>query len=419
MISRHTHGQFMSIPHRHTHLRLFVPVLLGLGILLSACSVQAGPQSASSGPGDTVPSAGVTTAPLPTRAVSQKNIISANGVLQTARAPIALSAAIDAKVATVNVEPGQPVKRGETLATLESTMLNNALEDARLQLTLTEAQIAERRVTTTQVDIDSAKAALAAAQLQYDRDRRGPTQSEIEEARMNWESARASYLAVQINRDVYCGTPGLQDSDGCKQLEASFGNAYESERNAQAQYQALLEPVSNEKLQQSYASVVQAKARLDGLEQGITPEQDALFKVQLDQARAAVTRAEKNLREAIVLSPCDCVVQEVNVSVGAVPKGVALTLVDLAGLEFKTTNLTERELSNVAVGQPAQIRLRAGDKRLAGRVAAVLPQSVGQQGGAALFTIIVSIDPAGTTNAAINQTLPGMTGVVEIDTQAR
>jgi multidrug resistance efflux pump len=366
-----------------------------------------------------VPSAGVTTAPLPTRAVSQKNIISANGVLQTARAPIALSAAIDAKVATVNVEPGQPVKRGETLATLESTMLNNALEDARLQLTLTETQIAERRVTTTQVDIDSAKAALAAAQLQYDRDRRGPTQSEIEEARMNWESARASYLAVQINRDVYCGTPGLQDSDGCKQLEASFGNAYESERNAQAQYQALLEPVSNEKLQQSYASVVQAKARLDGLEQGITPEQDALFKVQLDQARAAVTRAEKNLREAIVLSPCDCVVQEVNVSVGAVPKGVALTLVDLAGLEFKTTNLTERELSNVAVGQPAQIRLRAGDKRLAGRVAAVLPQSVGQQGGAALFTIIVSIDPAGTTNAAINQTLPGMTGVVEIDTQAR
>ncbi len=377
-------------------------------LVLMGCSVQAG-----SGLAAPQPPAAVTPVPLPTRVVAAKTTVSADGVVQTASAPISLAAAIDAKVASVNVEPGQRVKLGEVLAMLDSTSLRDALEDAKLQQKLTEAQIKQNSAPASAADVESAKAALSAAQLQYGRDKRGPTQTEIEEARMSLEAARANYLAAQINRDVYCGTPALKDSNGCKQQEATFGNAYESEVAASDRYKALLQPVTKEKLQQSFATVAQAQARLQALETDTSPEQQKVFAAQLTQARSAVTRSESNLRETTVLSPCDCVVQEVNISVGIVPKGVAMTLVNLQGLQFKTTNLTERELANVQVGQTAEVRLRALDKTIAGRVEAILPQSSGAQGDAALFTVLITLGGSEQT------TLPGMTGQVVVDTQSR
>lgn len=377
--------------------------------------VSPGPEPAGAAEPSSPANAAATGVPVPTQRVAARTTVSADGIVQTANAPIALAAAIDAKVATVNVEPGQRVKRGEVLATLESSSLKDALEDAQLQLQLTEAQIKQNSAETRPEDIESAKAALSSAQLQYAQVKRGPTASEIEEARLNWEAARASYLAAQVNRDVYCGVPGMRDSVSCLTQEASYGNAYESERAALDRYQSLLQPVTKEKVQQAYAAVVQAQTRLEALQTGIAPEQQAVFDAQLNQARSAVKRAEDNLRETVVFSPCDCVVQEVNASVGTVPKGVAVTLIDLSGLQFKTTNLTERELANVQPGQPAEVRLRAVDGAITGQVEAVIPQSSGTQGGSALFTVLVKLNVP-TTGATV---LPGMTGQVDVDTASQ
>jgi len=205
---------------------------------------------------------------------------------------------------------------------------------------------------------------------------------------------------------VYCDL----DKEGvaCQQQEASYGNAYESEITARQRYEELLKPVTQDKLTQAYASVASAKARLDQLEAGISPEQNDVNAARLNNARSNVKRAQDNLRESVVLSPCDCVVQEVNVSVGAVPKGVAFTLVNLDGMQFKTTNLSERELTNIRVGNPATVLLRAFDDPFAGKVAAIVPQSTGAEGGAALFTVLIELDPS-------QSLLPGMSGRAEIE----
>ena len=397
-----------------THARrLFFAITCTAMIGLSGCSVQAG--SGPNAPAAPQSPAVATGVPLPTRNVASRNTVAADGVVQTTNASVALGASIDAKVATVNVEPGQHVKRGDTLATFDSTSLRDALEDAQLQLKLVQAQIAQGRTPNRPEDLDSAKAALVSAQLQYDVQRRGPTASEIEQAHMSWQVAWNGYLAAQVNRDVTCGTPGLEDSSACHQQDATFGNAYERERTALAQYQALLQPVTKEKLQQAYASVVQAQARVKSLESGVAPESENVFAAQLAQAESAVKRAQTNLQNTIVLSPCDCVVQEVNLSVGTVPKGVAATLINLDGLQFKTTNLTERELTNLKVGQRAEVRLRANDVSVSGKVAAIVPQSSGAQGGAALFTVLVDLDASSLKTTV----LPGMTGRVEVATATK
>ena len=238
---------------------------------------------------------------------------------------------------------------------------------------------------------------------------RGATPAELEQAQLAWEAARAAYLAAQVKRDVECGTPLGREIVSCQLQEASYGSAYESERNALEKYEALKLPPAADKIAQARQSVVQAQVNLDALLAGVQSEKQAYNEAQINQARSAVQRAQDNLINATVLSPCDCVVQEVNVNVGVAPKGNAFTLIDLSQLQFRTTNLSERDLGNIKAGDAATVRLKAFDQRFDAKVAAIVPQSSGEQGAAALFTVILNMDAGGQA------VLPGMTGQAEIE----
>jgi len=209
-----------------------------------------------------------------------------------------------------------------------------------------------------------------------------------------------------VDRDLACGN-GLENPF-CKQQEAALGNAYESVASASDRYQELLKPVSKEKLTQAYAGVVSAQTRLQALQAPTTDEQRNLALAQYNQAKSAVARAESNLRKVRLVSPCDCVVQEVNIAKGNLPSGPAFTLVDLSGLLFKTTNLSERDVAAIKEGSAASIRLKAFEQAVTGKVSSILAQSSGSQGGAALFTVLIALD------APNPQLLPGMTGQAEI-----
>lgn len=395
----------------HKPLAIQALTAIVIFLMLAGCATDTPASSAASAAASQAPATQPTAgAPaIATRTIPVRTTISADGMVKTAHPPIALAADVSAKVLTVNVEPGQAVKTGDVLATLDDAVLQDALADAELQLALVEAQIAQARAPARPEDIASARAALAAAQANYALVQQGPTESEIEQARLSWVAAREAYLAAQVDRDVACGTPAGTGIPACQAKEASYGNAYESERAAYANYQRLLQPATREQLAQASANVVSARARLQALEAGLSAEQHQVFEAQLNQARSAVQRARDNLREAVVRSPCTCIVQEVNVAVGSVPKGVAFTLVQLDALVFETTNLSERDLAAIKIGNRATIRLKAFDRTFSGIVAAILPQSTGAQGGTALFTVLIALDPA---EARI---LPGMTGHAAIE----
>jgi multidrug efflux pump subunit AcrA (membrane-fusion protein) len=381
-------------------------------IALSACAIVPDTTPTPQPPATATPAA--TPAPTaPTAPPQPRNtVVSAEGVVQTGLPAVVLSADVGAKVVEINVEPGQRVKRGDVLGRLDDTSLRDALQDAQLQLQTLEAQIAQQQTPATEADLASARAALSAAQLNLQVAQRGATPADLEQARIAWEGARASYLAAQVKRDVECGTPLGKDIIPCQLQEAAYGNAYESERNALERYTFLQQPPTPDKIAQARQSVVQARTRLEALEAGSSAEQLGLFEAQKRQARSAVKRAQDNLINATVLSPCDCVVQEVNASVGVVPRGNAFTLIDTAVLQFRTTNLSEQDLGAIQTGDRAVVRLRAFDARLDATVASVVPQSSSEQGSAAIFTVILNLDAGGQT------VLPGMTGQVEI-TSAR
>ena len=173
-------------------------------------------------------------------------------------------------------------------------------------------------------------------------------------------------------------------------------------------YNKALEPVAQNTLTQAYSSVASAKAKLDALKAGVTTEQATVDEASLSQTQAALELAKSNLSKTKLVSPCDCVVQVVNVATGVLPSGAAFTLVDPSRIQFKTTNLTERDISRIKVGAAVTLRLKAYADGFTGKVSAVLAQSSGTQSSVALYTVVIDLDQ---TQA---QLLPGMTGQAEI-----
>ena len=111
-------------------------------MLLTACSAFGG-GTAGDAQGVGIPTGGtpMPPTPLPTKAVSSRSSVSADGVMALALPVLPLAFETVARVAAVNVEVGQLVKRGQLLATLDDSSLREALADAQLNQDLTEAQI--------------------------------------------------------------------------------------------------------------------------------------------------------------------------------------------------------------------------------------------------------------------------------------
>lgn len=383
--------------------------IASLVLILSACS----PAQQPGRPG--APTLVATPIPLPTAIAAARQTVAVDGALALAQPAVGLAFETSGRVLTVTVQPGQRVGRGDLIARLDDTALQDALAQAREQLALLEARQAQAAAPTTsrQADIDSARAALAAAQAAYAELDKRPTASGIELAQRAWNQARDQLWSAQISRDAACGLSA--SSATCKSNDANVGALYESERAAYQRYLDAQKGASAQEYAQAWSNIQSADARLRTLTEPIsqTVEQKRVAAAELAQAQGAVARAERNLARATLLSPCACVVQDVAVAVGATAGAApVVTLSQIDALVFRSSNLSERDLGAIRVGAPATLRLKPFDREFNGRVSAILPQSSGTQGNAAIFTILIAVDAAGSGGGI--GLLPGMTGQAEV-----
>lgn len=400
------------------------PFLIAVSLALAACAApMPGP---GPGPQDTTPNPNEpTAAPLPTRVVAPRTTISADGSLALATPALQLSFDVTARVTKVNVAPGQVVKQGDVLAEVDAGSLNDALQQAKDQLALTEAQIAQQQAPARQTDIDSAQASLNSALARYTELKKGSTASQVEQALRNWNQAKNSLYQSQLQRDMECGWSGSTpladkkspDNDpDCKYAHYQVTSAEINERIASLRYTDAQQPPTQDRIAAAWADVVSARASLAKAQAGTTAEAKLVSDIQLEQTQLAVQRAERSVAKAKLVSPCNCTVQAVDVVFGTAssPGAAAVTLLKLEDIRFRTTNLTERDVVSIQPGNVVSVRLRAfSDAAFVGKVRAVLPLSSGTQGSNALFTVVIDLDPSG------KGLLPGMSGQAEIQLGAK
>src|SRR5574341_1603741 len=126
-------------------------------------------------------------------------------------------------------------------------------------------------------------------------------------------------------------------------------------------------------------------------------------------AQASVEIAQANLAQGTLIAPHDGIVASVSVIPGEFVQSdqAVVTLATLNALEVETTDLSERDIPNVHIGDIANIFVEALNKEISGKVISVSPIA-STVGGDVVFKVTIDLDeqPQGL--------LWGMTAEVEI-----
>ena len=128
------------------------------------------------------------------------------------------------------------------------------------------------------------------------------------------------------------------------------------------------------------------------------------------QAELAVGELQRQIQEVELCAPFDGVVSATYVSPGewADPGVPIVELLDTTLWQVETRNIGELNIGRVRVGQKATVRVIAfRDQELSGRVAAISPTAIVQQGDTT-YTVYVELEP---TNLNLR---PGMNVEVQI-----
>jgi HlyD family secretion protein len=292
---------------------------------------------------------------------------------------VALSFGSSGTVAEVPVALGDEVGGGQLLAVLET---------GDLELGLASAEASLRSATTS---LASARTALADLED-------GPDASTAEDAKLQVERAKDQLWGVQSQRDATCGKVGKGKGDQkveqvqCDSAQASVLGSEISVRSAELAYQKVLAGATESELAAARDKVAQGEAQVQ------------TAKAQADQARL-------KLEEAKLTAPISGTITALVITPGqmAAAEQSVVTVSDLETLEV-VVSVAESDVSDVAVGQSAQVTLDAfPGKQLGAKVTAIAPTAQ-VQSGVVLFPVTVRLDPTDVPAR------PGMTVNVDIST---
>jgi multidrug efflux pump subunit AcrA (membrane-fusion protein) len=142
------------------------------------------------------------------------------------------------------------------------------------------------------------------------------------------------------------------------------------------------------------------------------PERRKQAEAELEEAKAKLETAKANFTQTSISAPFDAVVVEVKIQPGQFTQAgqVVIVLGDLVHMQIKTTDLSERDVPAVQIGQTANIYIEALDITVTGKVTKISPVSE-TVGGDVVYPVTIELDeqPAGL--------LWGMSAEVEIQTK--
>jgi RND family efflux transporter MFP subunit len=133
---------------------------------------------------------------------------------------------------------------------------------------------------------------------------------------------------------------------------------------------------------------------------------------QADQAKAVWDSASATFAQSTLTAPFDGMVLDVAVIPGELVQAnqAVLVLADLSQLQITTTDLSERDIARVKIGQTVSIYIEALDVTVMGKVIRISPISA-TVGGDVVYPVTIQLDdqPTGL--------LWGMSAEVEIETK--
>ncbi|MCL4300113.1 MAG: efflux RND transporter periplasmic adaptor subunit [Anaerolineae bacterium] len=334
-----------------------------------------------------------------------------------------LSFEIGGRVASIKVEEGDQVAKGDVLAQLDQTTYQTqvaaaqaALLEAEANLAKAQADLANTKAPVTPEKIAQAEAALAKAQAALAEQIAGPTEEAINVAKAEVAVAQASLnevLAGSRDEDIQAASANMLQAEaevrlaqadydrfvyGDPKVAEPYGVALQKAtlnyEAAKAEYDKLVNGATNEAIAVARAGVVKAQAALAQAMAGATPEQIAQTQADVASAEAAladvkigataeeiavaeagvkiaeagvesaktgVTSAQAELAKTELIAPFAGTVGELNLDEGEIVQSgtAALSLGDSSKWQIETDDLTEIDVVNVREGARVSISVDA------------------------------------------------------------
>jgi HlyD family secretion protein len=334
-----------------------------------------------------------------------------------------LSFEIGGRVATIRVEEGDKVAKGEVLAQLDQTTYQTqvasaqaALVEAEANLAKAQADLANTKTPVTPEKIAQAEAALAKAQAALAEQIAGPTEESINVARAEVAAAQASLnevLAGTRDEDLQAASAKMLQAEaevrlaqadydrfvyGDPKVAEPYGVALQKAtltyKAAKAEYDKLVNGATDEAIAVARAGVVKAQAALAQAMAGSTPEQIAqaqadvasaeaaladvkagataeeiavaeagvkIAEAGIEKAKTGITSAQAELAKTELIAPFAGTIGELNLDEGEIvqPGMVALSLGDSSKWQIETDDLTEIDVVNVREGARVSISVDA------------------------------------------------------------
>lgn len=246
---------------------------------------------------------------------------------------------VSERIATVNVEEGDTVKKGDLLATLETIRIENRVTEATAAVAAAEANAA------------AMKAAADAAQANLEKTLNGNRPEEIAMAEAGLEIINAQIKAAE---NLYQRNKTLSSDSGMRAVseqeledaESNFKKLLAEQTLAQENFKRIKDGAREEDKAAARAAAAQAKAA----------HEHALAAVA--QAKAALAIQLQILTDSKLLAPCDGIVRNRILEPGemASPQTPVVSLA-VVSPKWVRVYLSETLLPRIKSGDKAKIRI--------------------------------------------------------------
>ena len=331
--------------------------------------------------------------------------VTASGVVIAAQ-EVQIAASISENVEALNVAAGDQVKAGQVLVRLAGSQAQVAAITAA-QVDLLSAQQALQTLK------DNAAQALADAQLRLANAEKALDDAKTKRAYKQYrngsessiETAQADLIlaknALKDAQDAYNSVADRAEDDVDRAAALSaLGAARRVYEHALANLNYLLALPNVIDVNQAEAVLVAAQAEAtaaqaayDKLKNGPDPDALALAQDRITNAQAQIDAGQANLASLELKAPLNATVSKVSIHVGewAMAGQTLLVLADLAHLRVQTTDLSERDVPRVSVGQPVSVLVKALNQNVAGRVSEIASLS-DTLGGDVVYQTTIDLD---------------------------
>lgn len=325
---------------------IIVPALLSLAVagILPGCSATAGASNS-----------GNAAVPVKSFKLGQSAGAGLSGKIIPDQ-DIKIVSKISGKVASVNVQEGQKVKKGDVLVQLETDDLLQQVKQAESGVIAAQAKLADAQAGARSQEIQGLESAVQAAQGAYEQ-----ASAALDQAKAGFELATSAYNRL---RNMYNTNSSVTEEDLDK---GTFD--YEKAKAAYEQAQAAQKSAA--------AQVEAAKSKLELAKIGPTENTIKAMQADVDRLNAGLELTNSALDNATIKAPTDGIVVRKSISPGEMAQpGVAIiSLVNMDQVQVELS-VADSQINQVKAGAPVDIKVQnLPDKRFQGVIDFVSPVS--------------------------------------------